>query len=92
MGIWWVLTLPITNLTKDTDTVKKLPQIYDECDSFLKTHLRSFRRGSVVNEPNLLPRGCRFDPWPRSGGQGSGVAVSCGVGRRHGLDLTLLWL
>ena len=25
-------------------------------------------------------------------GQGSGVAVSCGVGRRHGLDLVLLWL
>ena len=25
-------------------------------------------------------------------GQGSGVAVSCGVGRRHGSDLMLLWL
>ena len=25
-------------------------------------------------------------------GQGSGVAMSCGVGRRHGLDPTLLWL
>ena len=25
-------------------------------------------------------------------GWGSGVAVSCGVGRRHGLDATLLWL
>ena len=24
--------------------------------------------------------------------QGSGVAVSCGVGRRHGSDLMLLWL
>ena len=23
---------------------------------------------------------------------GSGAAVSCGVGHRHGLDLTLLWL
>ena len=25
-------------------------------------------------------------------GQGSGVAVSCDVGRRHGSDLVLLWL
>ena len=25
-------------------------------------------------------------------GQGSGVAVSCGVHHRHGLDLMLLWL
>ena len=25
-------------------------------------------------------------------GQGSGVAVSCGVGRRRGSDLVLLWL
>ena len=25
-------------------------------------------------------------------GQGSSVAVSCGVGRRHGLDPVLLWL
>ena len=28
---------------------------------------------------------------PRSGGRGSGVAVSCGVGLRHGLDPVLLW-
>ena len=28
----------------------------------------------------------------RSVGWGSGVAVSCGVGGRHGLDLVLLWL
>ena len=25
-------------------------------------------------------------------GEGSGVAMSCGVGRRHGLDLAWLWL
>ena len=25
-------------------------------------------------------------------GEGSGVAVSCGVGRRYGLDRSLLWL
>ena len=38
------------------------------------------------------PRGCRLDPWPRSVGSGSGVAVSCGVGRRPGSDPALLWL
>ena len=35
---------------------------------------------------------CGFDPWPRSVGSGSGIAMSCGVGSRHGLDLMLLWL
>ena len=30
--------------------------------------------------------------WPRSVSYGSGIAVSCGVGHRCGLDLVLLWL
>ena len=30
--------------------------------------------------------------WPHSVGQGSGVALSCGIGHRHGLDPVLLWL
>ena len=34
----------------------------------------------------------RFDPWPHSVGYGSGIAVSCGVGYRHGSDPELLWL
>ena len=33
-----------------------------------------------------------MDPWPRSVGEGSGIAVSCGVGHRHSSDLALLWL
>ena len=33
-----------------------------------------------------------MDPWPHSVGQGSGAAVNCGVGLRHGWDLALLWL
>ena len=33
-----------------------------------------------------------FDPWAHSVGSRSGVAVSCGVGHRHILDLMLLWL
>ena len=36
------------------------------------------------------PWGCRFDPWPHSVSQGSSVAVSSGVGHRHGSDLDLL--
>ena len=49
------------------------------------------RRGSVVNESNWEPRGFGFDPWPRSVCWGSGVAMSCGVGQRCGLDPGLLW-
>ena len=33
-----------------------------------------------------------FDPWSHSVGQRSGIAVSCGVGHRCGLDPVLLWL
>ena len=40
--------------------------------------------------PASIHERCRFDPWPCSVGQGSGVAVSCGVGRNE--DPALLWL
>ena len=33
-----------------------------------------------------------FDPWPRSVGKGSGIAVSRDIGHRYGSDLALLWL
>ena len=33
-----------------------------------------------------------FHPWPHSAGQGSRVALSCGVGHRWGSDPMLLWL
>ena len=33
-----------------------------------------------------------FDPWSCSVGQGSGTAISCGVGRSLSSDLVLLWL
>ena len=32
------------------------------------------------------------DPWPRSVGEGSDIAVICGVGRRLCSDAALLWL
>ena len=33
-----------------------------------------------------------FDLWPHSVNEGSGIAVSCAVGHRHGSDFALLWL
>ena len=32
-----------------------------------------------------------LEPWPRSVGSGSGVAMNCGVGYRCGLDMMWLW-
>ena len=46
----------------------------------------------MVNESNQEPRGCGFDPWPHSVGQGSGLAMSCGVGHRRSSNPALLWL
>ena len=43
------------------------------------------------NKPDYYPQGCGFNPWPRSVGQGSGIALNCVV-HRHGSDSTLLWL
>ena len=44
------------------------------------------------NESDWYPWRCWFNPWPQSVGRGSGVAMSCGVGHRHGLAPALLWL
>ena len=35
--------------------------------------------------------GAWVDPWPHSVGQGSGDAMSCGIGCRHSSDPVLLW-
>ena len=43
------------------------------------------------DESDWEPRGGGFHPWPRSAGQGSGVAGSWGVGRRRGSDPAWLW-
>ena len=45
------------------------------------------------NKPDCYPWGCRFDPWPCFMGWGSGIALSRGVGPRHGSIPTslLLW-
>ena len=44
------------------------------------------------NESDWCPWWRGFDPWPHLASQGSGVAVSCGVGHRGSLDPSLLWL
>ena len=50
------------------------------------------REGGPAGKEWKEPWSCRFDPWPRSVGWGSGVAVRCSVDCRRGLDLALLWL
>ena len=45
-----------------------------------------------INPTGIHDDACGFDPWPQSLGQGSGVAMSCGVSHRCGLDSELLWL
>ena len=49
--------------------------------------LGSFHCGAAETNPTSI-----HEDWPCSVGQGSGVAVSCGVGRRCGSDPKLLWL
>ena len=44
------------------------------------------------NKSDKHPCGHRFNPWPCSVGEGSSIAMSCGVGHRHGWDPGLLWL
>ena len=48
--------------------------------------------GCRGNESDYYPSGFGFDPWLCSVGQGSGIAMNCGVGHRLSLDLALLWL
>ena len=45
-----------------------------------------------IKKPTSIYEDVWFEPWPRSVGQESGIAESCGVGRRLSLDPTLLWL
>ena len=60
--------------------------------AYQKSLRREFPLWHSRNESYSYPWGCRFNPWPRSVGQGSGIVVSCGVGHRCGLDPVLLWL
>ena len=46
----------------------------------------------VVAEQKQIWLGCEFYLWPCSVGQGSGIAMSCSVGCRHGSYPRLQWL
>ena len=60
-------------------------------DAIIKTPKEEFLSWLIRNESDQHPCRCRFDPWPCSVGQGSGVAISYGVGHRCGSDPLLLW-
>ena len=57
-----------------------------------KMHNLEFPSWHSGNKSDWESWGCGFDPWPCSVGWGSGVAMSCGIGCRRGLDLVLMWL
>ena len=48
--------------------------------------------GAVETNTTSIHEDVGSNPWPPSVGRGSGIAVSCGIGRRRGSDPTLLWL
>jgi len=55
-------------------------------DFTLRTKSRWLKR-DWKGSSHLYPWGCGFHPWPRSVGQESRVALSCGVGDSHSSDL-----
>ena len=69
-------------------------------DGGRRSKMGSSLHGSVVNRPDWDPWGCGFNSWPWYFGkdlalvfwQGFGIAMSCGVGHRCGLDPEFLWL
>ena len=56
------------------------------------TNYRSSCCGSVVTNPTGTPKDTSLVPSFAQWVKGSGVAMSCGVGCRCGLDPLLLWL
>ena len=60
--------------------------------SSLKSIFSEFLSWLSSNKLSQYPEGCGFGPWPRSVGEGPGVAMSCAVGHRCGSDPALLWL
>ena len=65
--------------------------------SFLKMTLKNKRTQEFLlwhsgNKSGWYPWGCGSDAWPCSGGRGSSVAMSCGVGHWGSSDPALLWL
>ena len=54
--------------------------------------MREFPSWISVLRTRLVSCGCRSDSGLTQWGEGSGDAMSCGVGHRCGLDLLWLWL
>jgi len=83
-----------TDLDRKPKTTKKGKQ--NLCKGFEDLlnleNLGSSHCGSTVTNPTSIHEDAGSIPWPRSVGYGSGVAMSCGVGRIRGSDLALLWL
>ena len=48
--------------------------------------------GAVEMNPTSIHEDVGSIPGPAQWGRGSGVAICCGIGRRHDSDLVLLWL
>ena len=53
---------------------------------------RSSHHGSVETNPTSIPEDMGSIPGLTQWVGNLAFAVSCGIGRRHGLDLVLLWL
>ena len=79
--VWWVLTK--LHMLLPYSSAVALPGIFLK---ELKTYIQEFPSWLSRNKSDEHPWERRFDPWPRSVGQGSGVAMSCAVG------LAWLWL
>ena len=67
-------------------------RIPDCLSRLMKSKFLEFPLWCSRDESDEEPWGYGFDPWLHSVGWGSGIAMSCGVGHKCGLDLALLWL
>ena len=70
----------------------KCQQIWKKLPNMRKKTFLVFPSWHSGSESNWESWGWGVNPWSRSVGWGSGVAVSCGIGHRHHSDPVLLWL
>ena len=70
---------------------KLIWRILDTHSNYFSRQCTEFPLWLSGNESDWYPWGCRFNPWPRSMGYRSCIAVNCGVGHRCSSDLVWLW-